>query len=169
MKKYFTSINGEQKQNEVELTGNNKATVNGRMYEYEHKFLKGNILILRIENRNYSFSINKSEEENIFEVDLDSRVSKIICKSELDIILEGMSNGSTGSKLKKEIHSPMPGIIRSVNVKEGQSVSKGEVLLVLEAMKMENEIKAVKDCVIKKINIQPLSSVDKNELLIILE
>ena len=80
-----------------------------------------------------------------------------------------MSTGKSESKDKKEIYSPMPGIIKKMNVKESQKVSKGDVLLVLEAMKMENEIKAKKDCVIKKINVEELKSVEKNELLLILE
>ncbi len=42
----------------------------------------------------------------------------------------------------EEIQSPMPGNILSVNVTEGQSVNKGDVLMILEAMKMENEIMA---------------------------
>lgn len=43
------------------------------------------------------------------------------------------------------VNSPMPGNILSVNVKEGQSVKKGDVLMILEAMKMENEIMAPVD------------------------
>lgn len=42
----------------------------------------------------------------------------------------------------EEVRSPMPGNILSVNVSEGASVNKGDVLMVLEAMKMENEIMA---------------------------
>ena len=65
--------------------------------------------------------------------------------------------------------SPMPGTILSVNVKVGESVKKGQVLCILEAMKMENEIKAKKDCVIKKVNVTELKSVEKNELLLVLD
>ncbi|MBR6902544.1 MAG: biotin/lipoyl-binding protein [Clostridia bacterium] len=42
----------------------------------------------------------------------------------------------------EEVRSPMPGNILAVNVSEGASVNKGDVLMVLEAMKMENEIMA---------------------------
>ena len=78
-------------------------------------------------------------------------------------------NVKTDGKAVKEIKSPMPGIIKKVNVASGQDVAKGEVLLVLEAMKMENEIKAIVDWKIKKVNVEQMSSVEKNELLIILE
>ncbi len=63
----------------------------------------------------------------------------------------------------------MPGIIKSLNVKPGQHIRKGDVMLVLEAMKMENEIKAHEDCVVKKVNVDAMASVEKNDLLITLE
>jgi len=60
----------------------------------------------------------------------------------------------------------MPGAIVKINVKEGNSVKKGDVLIVLEAMKMENELKATGDCKIQKILVEEKMSVDKNHLLI---
>lgn len=45
---------------------------------------------------------------------------------------------TSGSKIK--VNSPMPGTILAMNVKEGDTVSRGQVLCILEAMKMENEI-----------------------------
>ena len=63
----------------------------------------------------------------------------------------------------------MPGVIVKLNVKPGQSVRKDEVLLVLEAMKMENEIKASRDCVVKEVLVKEKSSVDKGQVLIKLD
>lgn len=51
------------------------------------------------------------------------------------------------------ISSPMPGKILSVRVKEGQKVKKGEVLLMLEAMKMENEIVAPEDGIVISVPV----------------
>jgi propionyl-CoA carboxylase alpha chain len=52
----------------------------------------------------------------------------------------------------KMLLCPMPGLVVSVNVKEGQDVKAGEALAVVEAMKMENVLTAERDGVIKKIN-----------------
>lgn len=49
------------------------------------------------------------------------------------------------------LNAPMPGMILRINVTEGQAVKRGDVLLILEAMKMENEITAPRDAVIKQI------------------
>ena len=61
--------------------------------------------------------------------------------------------------------SPMPGTILDVKVSVGQSVKKGDVICVLEAMKMENEIPAPKDGVIASINVQKGASVAANDTL----
>jgi biotin carboxyl carrier protein len=57
----------------------------------------------------------------------------------------------------------------NVLVKEGDSIKKGDSLLVLEAMKMENNIKAAGDGVIKKVNVQVKQAVEKNQVLIEME
>ena len=62
--------------------------------------------------------------------------------------------------------SPMPGLVVSVAVEQGQSVKAGEPLLVVEAMKMENVIRAEKDGVIKTVNIEDGASVAADELMI---
>lgn len=49
------------------------------------------------------------------------------------------------------ISAPMPGTIQNVQVKEGDTVQRGDLLLILEAMKMENEIMAPADGVVKKV------------------
>ncbi len=69
-------------------------------------------------------------------------------------------------KKANDIKAPMPGIILSINVKEGQEVKEGETLLILEAMKMENAIGSPKDGVIKSIFIKSGETVEKGELLI---
>ena len=54
--------------------------------------------------------------------------------------------------------SPMPGLLVSVAVSEGQNVHAGEELAVIEAMKMENTLLAERDCVVTKINYKPGAS-----------
>jgi biotin carboxyl carrier protein len=63
----------------------------------------------------------------------------------------------------------IPGTITDVFIKEGQSVTKGQQLAVLEAMKMLNEIVAPFDSVIKKLNVVKGERVTKNHVIIELE
>ena len=63
------------------------------------------------------------------------------------------------------VNAPMPGTILDVKVSAGQSVKKGDVICVLEAMKMENDIPAPCDGVIASINVQKGASVASGDVL----
>ena len=63
------------------------------------------------------------------------------------------------------ISAPMPGNILRVNVTNGQAVKKGDVLMVLEAMKMENEILAPNDGTVSSVNVTAGQTVDSGAVL----
>ncbi len=66
----------------------------------------------------------------------------------------------------ESVSAPMPGTILSVNVSAGQSVKAGDVLVVLEAMKMENEIKAPCDGVVSAVPVSKGANVNTGDLLV---
>jgi len=67
------------------------------------------------------------------------------------------------------IGAPMPGTIATVPVKEGQKLARGDVLLTLEAMKMETTVRAERDGVIREILVTPGLQVDAKDLLVVFE
>ena len=67
-----------------------------------------------------------------------------------------------------QITSPMPGTILKLNVAEGQAVKAGDVVLILEAMKMENEIVAPCDGTIKQLLVSKGSTLDTDQILAVL-
>jgi biotin carboxyl carrier protein len=78
------------------------------------------------------------------------------------------ASAPAGAQGATVVSSPMPGTILEVKVSVGQSVKKGDVICVLEAMKMENEIPAPKDGVIASVNVQKGASVQTEEVLVTL-
>ena len=72
------------------------------------------------------------------------------------------ASGNTGAN---KVVAPMPGTILEVKVSAGQSVKKGDVICVLEAMKMENDIPAPCDGVIASVNVQKGASVSANDII----
>jgi len=65
-----------------------------------------------------------------------------------------------------KVTAPMPGTILDVKVSVGQSVKKGDVICVLEAMKMENDIPAPEDGTVASVNVQKGASVNSGDVLV---
>jgi biotin carboxyl carrier protein len=118
-----------------------KVTVNGKTYEVEVEEIKAE------EEKELS------KKEEIVEV-------KEVPKQE-----EKVSTGK-GSKV---VSAPMPGTILDVKVREGDRVKRGDVLLILEAMKMENEIMAPEDGIVASVNVSKGASVNTGDVLITME
>jgi biotin carboxyl carrier protein len=68
-----------------------------------------------------------------------------------------------------DVKAPMPGLVVEVDVVVGQTVTKGDKVLILEAMKMENVIKATGDGVVKAVHISKGTAVEKGQILIEIE
>jgi biotin carboxyl carrier protein len=60
----------------------------------------------------------------------------------------------------------MPGLIVAVPVSEGQAVHKGDILIVLESMKMQNELKCPRDGTVGRIKIKAGDNVEHNQVLL---
>ena len=65
--------------------------------------------------------------------------------------------------------APMPGVISTVSVIEGQTVKKGDLLLTIEAMKMETGIHVERDAKIKAIHVNAATQIDAKDLIVELE
>ncbi len=70
---------------------------------------------------------------------------------------------------QNHVGAPMPGVIASVVVQPGQKVKHGDMLLTIEAMKMETGIHAERDAVVKAVHVQPGGQIDAKDLLVELE
>lgn len=90
-------------------------------------------------------------------------------KDDLDLVLDKMGIKRSVDTINTDVKAPMPGKVIQILVKEGDSIEKGNGILILEAMKMENVLKAESDCVIKKILVKTGESVEKNQILIELD
>ncbi|MDD5901477.1 MAG: biotin/lipoyl-binding protein [Lachnospiraceae bacterium] len=75
---------------------------------------------------------------------------------------------ASGAAGAVKVNAPMPGKILAVKTQVGAAVKKGEVILVLEAMKMENEIVAPQDGTVASVNVSVGASVESGEVMVTL-
>jgi len=64
------------------------------------------------------------------------------------------------------VGAPMPGVVASVTVSTGQTVKEGDMLLTIEAMKMETGIHAERDATVKAVHVQAGGQIDAKDLLV---
>lgn len=81
----------------------------------------------------------------------------------------GTRKGGHSHHAPGELTAPMPGQVRAVNVSEGETVTKGQTLLVLEAMKMEIRVHAPRDGVVSSISVKVGETVEREQILINVE
>lgn len=100
--------------------------------------------LIRVNNNNYSVKV----------------------EDEFDQVLKQMGMDFLNSGKVPEIKAPMPGLVLDIKVQPGDSVKKGDPVVVLEAMKMENILKSPVDATIAKVNVNKGEKVEKNSVLI---
>ncbi len=88
-------------------------------------------------------------------------------QDKFDLLLAQMGMDKSATQKIGSLKAPMPGLLIDVKVVEGQTVQKGDTLLVLEAMKMENVLKAPTDAIVKTIKVRKGENVEKNQVLIV--
>ena len=93
----------------------------------------------------------------------------VTIKDTVDQIVDDMGLSIVEDATAGDVMAPMPGLILDIMVGAGDTVSAGDSLLILEAMKMENVIKAEADGVVKSIALNKGDTVEKNQLIIEME
>jgi biotin carboxyl carrier protein len=110
--------------------------------------------------------LNTDFESKTFTIRVNNSVYNLQAKDRFDLLAEKLGFTAKNNQKSNTIKAPMPGMVISVMVTEGQAVQKGDSVLILEAMKMENVIKAPGDGVIKTIKIKQGTAVEKNQVMI---
>ena len=142
--------------------------INKKKIKVESSFnLNQKLCSFKVNEEIFYFKINDLINMHTSDVSfLDCRTTTVVVQSTQKDLLKLMPKDAK-EDLSKKLISPMPGLIKSVDVIEGQKVKNADQLLIIEAMKMENILKSEKDCVIEKILVKAGDSVSADEELIL--
>ena len=161
--------------------------IDGEEKSLEVTTSKKDLFVFKEENNIYSVKINSHGENhiccNINDEDIEiwfsgnNKGAYIVSAKGVDFEIErtdilntfGSYEDGEGENANGNFCSPMPGKVLKVNVKEGEKVVRGSILIVVEAMKMENNIVATEDAIIEKVAVKEGEMVDANTQLIYLK
>ncbi|MBF0106042.1 MAG: biotin/lipoyl-binding protein [Deltaproteobacteria bacterium] len=114
-----------------------------------------------------SYAVDLFNAGENWQVFVDGSEAHFNLKDERAIRRKGAGSGL--DSVSGQIASPMPGKVVDIKVKVGQKVTKGEGLVVVEAMKMQNEFKAPMDGVVKEVLVNKDDSVEGGRVMVVIE
>ncbi|HSM55838.1 MAG TPA: biotin/lipoyl-containing protein [Candidatus Sulfomarinibacteraceae bacterium] len=161
--KYVTTVN--DKEYIIEIDQENEITVNGQKRQVDFQQLSnGGALSLIIDHQSLEAIVD--EREDAWEVLLHGELYTVRVQDERSYRLAQARGQLSEDRDTVIIRSPMPGLILNVLVEEGDSVNKGQTVVILESMKMENELRAARDGQIARVHVEKGASVEKNQDLV---
>jgi biotin carboxyl carrier protein len=161
--KYITVVG--DKQFLVEIIDDRHVSVDGKIYEVDFESVSGQPV--------YSLIVNgKSHESYVAQVDdiwqvlLRGRLYPVSVEDEREKRLRAAAGSGIAETGEFHLKAPMPGLVVTIPVAEGQEVKKGQVLLILESMKMQNELKSPRDGKVNRIKVRAGESVEQRQTLL---
>src|SRR6266550_1788055 len=154
----------------VEIEESGKAvyrvSVDGNEFPVDGKKTGRTNFSLIVDNRSFEIEVDNTDDE--YRVLVDGRNYRIDLVDERRVRV-----GGTQSALELQgrqlVSVPMPGKIVAVLVSEGDTVEKGQGLVIVEAMKMENEVRSPIGGAVKEIKVKPGDTVEGGAVLVIVE
>ena len=166
--KYITTVEGAEYTIEVNREG--EVVVNGEPRALDVRSIDNNGLYsLLINNQSTEALVEMDESTGEYRVLIDGALYHITVADErAKRLAEAAGQAFSAGSGEVPVKSPMPGLIVAIPIKEGDAIKKGQVIVVLESMKMENELKAPRDGIVGAIKVQPRQAVEQGQLLVVI-
>jgi len=164
--RYITTVEG--KQFLVEIIDDKHISVDGNVYEVDFESVSGQpVYSLIVDGKSHESYVAQGEDH--WQVLLRGRLYPVTVEDEREKRLRSAAGGGVAETGEFHLKAPMPGLVVTIPVEEGQAVKKGQVLLILESMKMENPIVAPVDGTVVKINVTVNQAVKAGDALAVIE
>jgi len=161
--KYLTTI--KDKTYTVELLDGGRISVNGEIHDF--KFVQVGdqpVFSLLLDDNSYEGLLYN--DDGTWQVFLQGAMYAALVEDEREKRLRGQASASQSEDTDFHLVAPMPGLVVNLPVSEGQEIAKGDVLLVLESMKMQNELKSPRAGQISRVRVAEGDSVEKKQVLL---
>lgn len=161
--KYITTLDG--KEYTVEILDEHRISVDGQVQEIDFESVSGQpVYSLIIDGKSYESYVYETEEG--LQVLLRGHLYNLTVEDEREKRLRAAAGGGASASGEFNLKAPMPGLVVSIPVAEGDQVEKGQVILILESMKMQNELKSPKAGTVTRIRVKPGETVEQRQPLL---
>jgi biotin carboxyl carrier protein len=161
--KYISTIN--ETEYLIEIIDERHISVNGRTITVDFNSVSGQpVYSLIVDGKSFEGFVYPGEDE--LEVLIMGRQFPVKVEDEREKRLRAAAGGAVSNTGEYHLKAPMPGMVVSVPVEEGQEIEKGQVLLILESMKMQNELKSPRDGTMGRVRVKPGESVEQRQTLL---
>lgn len=141
--------------------------VNGKPIDWDLKWISDRHIHLILAGKSIMAELVRIDPESkTIQIRIENKTATLEVRDKFDLLLEKLGMNVDSEKSIQDIKAPMPGMILEIKVKPGDVVKKGDIVLILEAMKMENSIKATGDGIVRNVKVEIKDSVEKNQVLI---
>lgn len=162
--KYITTV--EDKSFLVEIMDDRHISVDGKVYQVDFESVSGQpVYSLIVDGRSHESYIYQGEDDN-WQVLLRGRLYPVTVEDEREKRLRAAAGAGVAETGEFHLRAPMPGLVVAIPVAEGQPIKRGQVILILESMKMQNEIKSPRDGTIGRIRVKAGETVEQKQTLL---
>lgn len=142
--------------------------LDGQKYNWDVSLLPdGRYHIILDGKNNIAEILEADHDKKTFRIKFNSSIYEILLLDQFDDLLLKLGMSAVNKTSVKSLKAPMPGMILKIVVQDGETVEKGDVLVILKAMKMENIIKSPGKTRIQKVMVKEGQAVEKNQDLIL--
>lgn len=163
--KYITTIDGTDY--EVELLPNQKVSVNGQEFAVNFEEV-GRHLVYTLLVDGRSFEAHVSEDDDILKVLIQGTLYSAEVVDEREKRLREAGGEIASPNGDYILFAPMPGLVVKLPVRVGDQVAAGDVLVILESMKMQNELKSPQAGTVSEIFVEEGASVEKRDEMMVI-
>jgi biotin carboxyl carrier protein len=161
--KYITTVDGKEFQ--IEVVDEKHVRVGDRLLEVDFESVNGQpVFSVILDGKSYESFISESDEG--WQVLMRGKQYQITVEDEREKRLRAAAGGGVAEGGEFNLKAPMPGLVVAIPVAEGQEIKKGQVLIILESMKMQNELKSPKDGIVERIRVKAGESVEQKQALL---
>lgn len=161
--KYITTI--ADREFTLEIIADNQILVDGVAYDVDFEAISGQpVFSLLIGGDSHEAYVYPDEDQ--WEVHLQGIQYRVVVEDEREKRLRSSFGSGPAHTGEFYLKAPMPGLVISIPVKEHQEIAQGDVLVILESMKMQNELKSPRDGVISRIRVKEGDNVERKQTLL---